>query len=94
MWGTDEKSSDTDAVCWPFIRVTFKSDIKPAFHSQSGEPIMLKGFVCKIHYQEKETMPLEKPCVYTELSKLVYTAVKNKTSHVSSSPIMLDTENF
>ena len=26
--------------------------------------------------------------------KLVYTAVKNKTSHVSSSPIMLDTENF
>ena len=55
---------------------------------------MLKGFVCKIHYQEKETMPLEKPCVYTELSKLFYTAVKNKTSHVSSSPIMLDTENF
>ena len=34
---------------------------------------MLKGFVCKIHYQEKENMPLEKPGVYTELSKLYFT---------------------
>lgn len=51
LWGTDEKSQDIDDVCWPSITATFKSDMKSVFCSQSGEPIILKGFVCKIHYQ-------------------------------------------
>lgn len=88
LWGTDEKSSDIDDVCWPFIIATFKSDIKPTFHSQSGEPIILKGFVCKNTLSEKQNMLLERYCVYTELRKLFYPVVRNKTSYVSSSLIM------
>lgn len=39
--GTDEKSSNIDHVCWPFITATFKADGELASHAQSEVPILL-----------------------------------------------------